>query len=214
MYNVGKSCIRFKSSHSSFVWSHTGLKQGDPSSLLLFMLFINDIIENINADFENVFRTEELRIFILLYADDAAVFAKSPTVLQSMLNDIELYCGTWGLKINTAKMKAMIFEKGRYTIYDFYLLNNIKLEVVTSFKYLGIHSFKNGNWFRTQKRLAQHASYALHNLFSIFNQRELLDSHKCKLFDILVGSILNYGSEVWVCMRPKMWILSIRSSLD
>lgn len=68
-----------------------GLKQGDLSSPLLFMLFINDIIENINADFENVFRIEELRIFMLLYADDAVVFAKSPTVLQSMLNDIEFY---------------------------------------------------------------------------------------------------------------------------
>ena len=63
-----------------------GLKQGDPCSPLLFMLFINDIIENINADFKNVFRIEELRIFMLLYVDDAVVFAKSPTVLQSMLN--------------------------------------------------------------------------------------------------------------------------------
>ena len=106
---------------------HMGLKQGDPSSPFLFMLFINDtcIIENINADFENVFRIEELRIFMFLYVDDALVFAKSPTVLQSMLNDIELYCGTWGVKINTSKTKAMIFEKGRHTNYDFYL-NNIK----------------------------------------------------------------------------------------
>ena len=31
--------------------------------------------------------------------------------LQTILNDIELYCGIWGLKINTAKTKAMIFEK-------------------------------------------------------------------------------------------------------
>ena len=71
-----------------------GLKQGDPSSPLLFILFINDIVVNINADFEDVLRIEELRIFMLLYADDAIVFAKSPTVLQSMLNVIELYCGT------------------------------------------------------------------------------------------------------------------------
>ena len=76
----------------------------------------------------------------MLYADDAVVFAKSPEVLQSILNDIESYCSIWGLKINTAKTKAMIFETGRRTLYDIYF-NNSKLEIVTSFKYLEIHFF-------------------------------------------------------------------------
>ena len=88
---------------------------------------------------------------MLLYADDAVVFAKSPQALQSILDDIELYCRTWGLKINTSKTKTMIFEKGRHSTYDFYL-NDVKLELVTSFKYLGIHFFKNGNLSRTQKK--------------------------------------------------------------
>ena len=37
----------------------------------------------------------------------------------------------------------------------------------------------------------------MHKLFSLFNQVELTISNKCKLFDALVGSILNYGAEVW-----------------
>ena len=74
----------------------------------------------------------------------------------------------------------MIFEKGRHSHFDFYL-NNTKLELVTSFKYLGIHFFKNGNWYRTQKLLAQHASFALHNLFSLFGELELPVSEKCKM---------------------------------
>ena len=61
------------------------------------MLFINDLIENNNVDFENVFTIEELRIFMILYWGNAIVFAKCPPVLQSVLNDIEKYCGTWGL---------------------------------------------------------------------------------------------------------------------
>lgn len=138
----------------------------------MFMLFINDITESINSNFEDIFTVDELKIFMMLYADDAVIFAKSPKVLQSMLNDIETYCVTWGLKINTTKTKAMIFEKGRNTTYNCYL-NNTKLEMVSSFNDLGIHFFKNGNWFRTQKRLAEHASYALHNLFSLFGQIEL-----------------------------------------
>ena len=196
MYNVVRACIKHKSTLSGFFNTFMGLKQGDPSSPLLFMLFINDINNSINANLENVFTLEEIQLFMILYADDAVVFAKSQEALQSMLHDIETYCGTWGLKINTTKTKAMVFEKGRHTSCEFYL-DNVKLELVTSFKYLGIHFFKNGNWFRTQKRLAQHGTFALHNLFLLFKQTELPISEKCKLYDALVGSVLNYSSEVW-----------------
>ena len=223
MYTVVKSCIRFQSSRSRFFSSHIGLKQGDPSSPLMFMMFINDIAQNMHANFDEIFTVNELRLFILLYADDAVIFAKSPRVLQSLLHDLEAYCLRWGLKINTSKTKAMIFEKGRPTKYDFYL-NNVKLELVSSFKYLGIHFFKNGNWYRTQKRLAQHASFALHNLFSIFREMELPTSEKCKLFDALVTPILNYGAEVWGMYEAKdvemlhrkfcRWILNVKKSTN
>ena len=223
MYSVVKSCIRYRSSLTGFFSSHIGLKQGDPSSPLMFMLFINDIVQNINTDINSTFSIDDFQLFMLLYADDAVVFSKSPEGLQSILNDLELYCRTWGLNINISKTKVMIFEKGRHTTYGFYL-NNKKLELVTSFKYLGIHFFKNGNWFRTQKRIAEHASYALHNLFALFNQIELSISEKCRLFDTLVGSILNYSAEVIGLYEAKdielihtkfcRWILHVRKSTN
>ena len=46
----------------------------------------------------------------------------------------------------------MIFEAGRPTHYDFYIYNK-RIEIVESFKYLGIQLFKNGNWNRTQNTL-------------------------------------------------------------
>ena len=156
MNSVVKSCIPYRSSFSGFLNSNIGLKQGDLSSPLMFMLFINDIIQSINSDIDYIFTIDRFQLFMLLYANDAVVFAKSPQALQSILEDIELYCRTWGLKINTYKTKMLIFEKGRHTTYEFYLYD-AKLELVTSFKYLGIHFFKNGNLFRTQKRNAEHA---------------------------------------------------------
>ena len=63
----------------------------------------------------------------------------------------------------------MIFEQGRHTTYNF-TFNRKILEVVNTFKYLGIHLFKNGQWHRTINNIAQHSSFALHNLFIVLNQ--------------------------------------------
>ena len=80
MYNVVKSCIRYQTSTSSFFSSFNGLKQGDPSSPLLFMLFINHIVQNINVGLDQIFIVDDMKLFLMLYADDAVVFAKSPIV--------------------------------------------------------------------------------------------------------------------------------------
>ena len=60
----------------------------------------------------------------------------------------------------------MVFEKGRHSYPKIYL-KGFELEVVTSFRYLGVELFKNGNWARTQKHIAQHASQALYNQISL-----------------------------------------------
>ena len=101
MYLTVKSCVRYKSSYSEFFSISIGLKRGDPSSPLLFMLFVNDIIDNINSDLEHTFTLNELKLFLIMHADDQVVFARSPETLQRILKDIEDYCNIWGLKINT-----------------------------------------------------------------------------------------------------------------
>ena len=197
MYAMVKLCIKYNNNFSQFFDSHIGLKQGDPSSPILFMLFVNDMIDSINSNLNGIFTTDEMKIFLILFADDQVVFAKSPQALQSLLSDIENYCTAWGIKININKTKAMIFEKGRqFTFYDFFIYN-IAIELVQSFKYLGITLFRNNNWYRSQKCIAQHASFSLFNLFIAFNSVSLPISQKCKLFDSLVGSVLNFGAEIW-----------------
>ena len=197
MYSAIKSFIRYKSATSNFINSYIGVKQGDPiSSILCLFFFLNDILSRINSNMDGVMNVEELQIFLLMFADDAILFSQNPQALQSMLNDIQLYCETWGLRLKVNKNKMMIFENGRHTTHNFFI-NNQPIEIVSSFKYLGVYFHKNGNWYRTQKRIAQHASYSLHNLFTIFNQIDLPVSIKADLFDTLVFPVLNYAAEIW-----------------
>jgi len=133
---------------------------------------------------------------MLLFADDAAVFAYSPESLQNILKQSQDYCIIWGLKLNTNKTKIMIFQRGRHTSHDIYI-NDQEIEIVKSFKYLGVNLFKNNNWNRTQQRVAQHASHALHNLFIILNQTDLPISELIKLYNTMVVPTLNYGAEIF-----------------
>ena len=82
--------VKYQSATSCFFFgSYNGLKQADPSSPLLFMLYINDIVQNLNVGLDQIFTIDYLQLSLILYADDVVVFAKSPEVLQSILYDIE-----------------------------------------------------------------------------------------------------------------------------
>ena len=148
------------------------------------------------SDIDDLFTIDDLKVFLLLFADDAALFTHSPQALQSLLNDLHMYCSTWNLTVNTNKTKIMIFERGRHSTFDF-VYNDTVLDVVHNFKYLGIYFFKNRSWSRTQKYIARHSQSALHNLFIVFNQLSLNIDDKCNLFDSLVGSVLNYSASIW-----------------
>jgi hypothetical protein len=126
----------------------------------LFMFFINDIAHNIRTNMDDVFTLDELSLFMLLYADDVVLFAKSKETLQNMLHDLRVYCDRWDLKVNTVKSKVMLFEKGRAT-HPVVFYGNTQLDIVASFKYLGIEFFNNGDWYRTQKKLSEQVSHTL-----------------------------------------------------
>ena len=106
------------------------------------------------------------------------------------------YSTAWDLEVNTDKTKTLIFENGWKTLYQFYYGETL-LEPVDSFKYLGVQFFSNGNWNRTQKHIAQHGSYALHNLYKTLSNVRLNIPEKIKLFDSLVSSVLSFSSEIW-----------------
>ena len=63
-----------------------GVKQGEPLSPLLFLFFINDIAANIQTDANDVFDLNGYLIYLILFADDTVLFAKSPETLQLLID--------------------------------------------------------------------------------------------------------------------------------
>ena len=82
------------------------------------MLFINDTVQNTNVDLDQIFTIDDLQLFLMLYADEAVVFA---TTIYFIQHRIKVYA--LGAKDKHCNNEGHDIEKGSHTHFDFYLNN-------------------------------------------------------------------------------------------
>ena len=85
--------------------------------------------------------------------------------LQHGLDIYYSYCKQWKLNVNIIKTKIMIFGKGSSTSGVTLFYDNNEVEIVASFKYLGVYSNRSGS-FCTIKLIYEQANKALHLISS------------------------------------------------
>jgi len=127
---------------------------------------------------------DDLVLVFLLFADDMAIFGKTPALLLE-------YCNTWGLEVNASKTKIMVFRKrGGLNGRKKWTYNGMGMGVVDSFNYLGTLLSYNGIFYSFYEYLVGKSLKALNMLL-------------CQLFDSFVGAILNYFSEICGFSKSK-----------
>ena len=199
-----KSCVSQENELSSFFGSYCGVRQGENLSPDLFSLFLNDLesflVEKQNNGITVENHTEDISIFlkiiVLLYADDTVILASDPDSFQKCLDDFNDYCNDWKLKINVNKSKVIIFGCRNNNAFSF-RIGDQNLEIIDSYKYLGIYLTKNGSFLNARKHLAEQAHKALHLLYTRINNLALPIDLQLKLFDYTVLPIMTYASEIW-----------------
>ena len=134
-------------------WSKTSGKLAP----FLFSLFLNDIdtfleTKNITGQQTISYEIENnldiyLKLFILLYADDTALLVETTNDLQAQLD--------------ADKTKVIVFGNVRLPQNLSFNYDNLNLEIVKNFNYLGIIFTKTGNFSLTKKHLADKALKAM-----------------------------------------------------
>ena len=76
-------------------------------SPLLFNIFINDLLTEINGNFPDSPTLNNIPINGLMYADDLVLLSESEEGLQRLLDILHNYTNKWFLQVNKAKTKYM-----------------------------------------------------------------------------------------------------------
>ena len=155
MYSNIKSCVNFNGEQSKFFDCNNGLRQGENLSPILFSLFLNDAEDFLSQNPQvglNIYDQHIysfLKIIVLLYADDTVLFAENENELEILLKDFWNYCDAWKLNINVEKTKIMVFGE-RIRRKHFMEINNKIIEIVDTFKYLGVLFSKSRSFSLTK----------------------------------------------------------------
>jgi hypothetical protein len=175
--------------------SEVGTRQGCNLSPLVFIIFINDLIDLLKMYNCNPIKLNDQNISLLLFADDIVCISETASGLQRALNLLDQYCKKWKLVVNLDKTKVVIFNCRTTNKYKF-LFNSKGVEIVTSYCYLGVIFTNNGSFKTCNLQIkASKAYYALINSIKIENCHNI--RVLMKLYNALILPIQLYGAEIW-----------------
>ena len=169
----------------------SGVPQGSILGPLLFILYINDLPDQIQQPTE-----------MALYADDSKLYRtiKSDADTENLqldLNEMNSWTETWRMKFNTNKCKVMRLSRKKIQSHvSDYILGHESLELVKTTKDLGITVSDDVRW---GKHIAEITAKANRTLGLIKRTcRDFEDQTVRKLLYLtLVRPQLEFSSELW-----------------
>ena len=170
----------------------SGVVQGSCIGPILFVLFVNDVVDNLNCD-----------TTAKLYADDVKLYASINIAtgfnnLQSSLDAIYRWSVDWQLSISITKCHILLINTNyKQTFNDNYdfRINTEILEYKTAVRDLGIivdNRLTFSNHISDIAKRAHQRANLIYRCFSSNHSETLL-----KAFTTYVRPLLEYNSQIW-----------------
>jgi hypothetical protein len=156
----------------------SGVSQGSVLGPLLFLVYINDLPENIQSK-------------VRLFADDTAIYLtltskNQSKVLQNDLCTLEKWSYDWDMEFNPSKCQVIHVTRSK---------TGIQLDSTSSARYLGVDITSDLTWDTHINRVTQKANCSLG--FLRRNIKTHSEPLKATAYKMLVRPLLEYCSSVW-----------------
>jgi hypothetical protein len=165
-----------------------GVPQGSVLGPLLFLIYINDIVDNVNGN-------------IKLFADDTVLFIdvdKDDTAKEVLQQDLQAlldWSNQWLVKFNSTKTVQMKMSLKKCVTIPELLMGNSKLENMESHKHLGLTISNNLSWKKHINNICIRANRQLDIMKRL---KYSVDRRTLEIvYFSFIRPLLEYGSVIW-----------------
>ena len=184
-----------------------GCPQGSCLSPTLWNVYANDLLEEIE---------HSTKANLIGFADDLTIYLtmnktkRGTKSLQKALNIAQTWATKWKIKFNTSKTKAIIFSKRRNKFSPIFKLDNEKIDIVKSHRYLGIIFDEKLTWKNHVEKISQKATDNSIKLAACSRLNWGLGGEVMKsLYTTCIQPILTYGCMVWASATTKATYINL-----
>ncbi|MEW8548105.1 MAG: reverse transcriptase family protein, partial [Candidatus Thiodiazotropha sp.] len=165
-----------------------GVPQGSVLGPLLFLVYVNDISENLLS-------------LTRLFADDSSLFVSASSLqdIEGLLNHDLILVSTWArqwlVNFNPNKTEAMLFSFRQFEDFPTLLFDGVDIKFVSNHKHLGLIFSDNMKWNVHIESILDRASRmigVMRKLKYVFSRRSLNQTYIS-----FIRPVLEYASIVW-----------------
>jgi hypothetical protein len=186
-----KQCVVVDGIKSAMIDIQAGVPQGSRLGPLLFIIYINDIVEGLESE-------------ILIFADDCSLLASGtdPTETAEQLNrdlqQISSWADKWKVTFNAGKTKDIIFSNKMLNNSPPLVVNDSFINRVNTHRHLGIYLTSNLDWSTQINDICLKANRKLAVLRNVkFLKRNTLDLlYKITVRSVIDNALLTYANNL------------------
>ena len=186
---------------SAIVTASVGVRQGAPSSCLLFLIYIDQMVKMLNDEIGTDGFLGTLHALLLM--DDTVLVATSREKCLKKMDVVMRYCEEYGMVINEKKTKFFVVGGDEADALPL-LVRGANISYSNKYLYLGAWFTDDGK-INTVMKLHESSNEATVNKFAIFcaSNTEMPFTYKRQVFDAAMSGSLLYSRETWFTGNPK-----------